>query len=123
MLDFCRNANGGYTVGQRLDNHGIGSDANAIADGYLAEYFGPGAGVKVIADGRPIAAPAPLPNDIALHQCAMVSDDGCRAYHGPLRMIENQPLANCGKPRDLSAGEDGVEVGYDYAEGPKMMQI
>jgi hypothetical protein len=98
MLDFCRNADGGYTVGQRLDDYGIGSDANVIADGYLAEYFGPGAGVKVIADGRPIAAPATLSNHVALHQRAIVSDDGGRAYHRALGMIEDQTFADLSGP-------------------------
>ena len=59
-----------------------------------------------MANGWPIAAPAALSNEVALHQSAVVADDGGRPYHCPLGMVENQTLANNRSARDLSARKD-----------------
>ncbi len=77
-----------------------------IADSYIPQDFRSRSRIKMIANRWSITTTVVLPDDIALSQRAVVTDDGGRANHITMRMIDDQPFTDDGAGGNLRPGED-----------------
>ena len=64
----------------------------------------------MIANRWSVATTAVLPDDITLRQSAVITDDGGRANHVTMRMIDDQPFTDDGARGNLRPRKDRIPV-------------